>query len=151
MTVSRNRTMFRRLGICPAVAGSAFSNCARALPMIPNWRSTADLSSSLSAQSVAVFPCVKVTIAAAASRASRKSFSESGIMAKEGFALARGIFKRGGDVLGFKHRTILEDFFARCARRQKIKHVLDADAQRPDAWPSTALLRIDGDAMRFAH
>ena len=65
--------------------------------------------------------------------------------------LTRGEFQNGFDVLGLKQRIVRENLLTRGPRRQKIQHILHANAERSDARPPTALLRIDGDAMQFTH
>src|SRR5208283_4084636 len=48
-------------------------------------------------------------------------------------------------------RIVRENLLMRRPRRQKIQHILHGNAERSDARPPTALLRIDGDAMQFTH
>jgi hypothetical protein len=65
-------------------------------------------------------------------------------------ALPRRVFKCGGDVPGFQQRIVDEDFLTAGPCSKQIKHVLDADAKTPQAWPPAALSWIGGDTMDFA-
>ena len=62
-------------------------------------------------------------------------------------ALTRGEFQDSGDVRRFKQRIVRE--ISRCARRQQVEHVLDADAQASNAGAPPTLLRVDRDAKKF--
>src|SRR5271154_7034362 len=66
-------------------------------------------------------------------------------------ALSRGVFERRCDIAGFQQRIVRENLFAGRARSQEIEHVLDANAQTPQAGPAAALVRIKRNALQFAH
>jgi hypothetical protein len=66
-------------------------------------------------------------------------------------ALARRVFKCGGNVACFKQWIICENFLAGCSGSKQVKHVPDADAQPPQAGTSAALVRIDRYTVYFAH
>ncbi len=64
-------------------------------------------------------------------------------------ALTRSKFQDSGDVRRFKQRIVRENLVVRCARRQQVEHVLDADAQASNAGAPPTLLRVDRDAKKF--
>ncbi len=65
--------------------------------------------------------------------------------------MARSVFQGRRDVLWLARRIVLQNFLMRSARRKQIRHVLEADAQSPNAITPAALVGVHGDAERFAH
>ena len=65
--------------------------------------------------------------------------------------LPRRIFQRGGHVPGFKQWKIGKNLLTAGAGGEQIENVPDADTKAPQARPSAALRRIDGNSMGFAH
>ena len=65
--------------------------------------------------------------------------------------IARSVSDAGADVFRLEVGKIGEDFILRCAACEHVEHVLDPDAHPPDARASTALVRIDGNALEFVH
>ena len=66
-------------------------------------------------------------------------------------ALARRVFKRGGNVACFEQRIICKNFLASCPGGKQFKRVPDPDAYATQAGASAALARINGYAVYFAH
>jgi hypothetical protein len=50
-------------------------------------------------------------------------------------ALSRGVFERRCDIAGFHPRIVRENLFAARAPSAEIEHVLDSNAQTPQAGP----------------
>ena len=63
-------------------------------------------------------------------------------------ALARSVLKHGGDVVGFKIRIVRDDFVATGTGSKQIQHVTHADAHATNARATTALLRVERDAVQ---
>src|ERR1700730_8458140 len=83
--------------------------------------------------------------------AGRPRGSASGDAQHRMIALPRRVFERGRNVSGFEQWVIFENFLAAGSGGQEVEHVLDADAQAPEAGTPAALLRIDRYAAQFAH
>ena len=62
-------------------------------------------------------------------------------------SLGRRILETGVDVFVFEIREVLEDFLPGHLRGQQVEDVLDPDPQSPDAGPSAALLRVEGNSL----
>jgi len=62
-------------------------------------------------------------------------------------ALLGGVEQTGSDVFRFKIGVIGKDFPFTGATGKQRQHILHADAQAPDARPSAALIRAEGDAI----
>jgi hypothetical protein len=58
-----------------------------------------------------------------------------------------GILQTGPDVFGFKVGIVCEDFDFPHSGGEQVEHVLDPDAHAPDARPSAALVRVEGDPV----
>jgi hypothetical protein len=65
--------------------------------------------------------------------------------------LPRCVFKRGGNVSGFKQRKIGKDLLTAGASGEQIENVPDADAKTPQTRPAATLGGINGNSMGFAH
>src|SRR6266481_5626945 len=83
--------------------------------------------------------------------AARPQGNASGDAQHRMIALSRRVFERGGNVSGFEQGVIFENFLAAGAGGQEVEHLLDADAQAPEAGTPAALARIDRYAAQFAH
>jgi hypothetical protein len=65
--------------------------------------------------------------------------------------LSRRKLQNGGDIAGFEIRVVREDFVVRGARGKEIEDVFHANPQAPDAGPTSADARIDGNSVNGAH
>jgi hypothetical protein len=67
------------------------------------------------------------------------------------FRLSGGVFEGGGDIAVLQKRVVLKDLLAASTRRKETEHIGHAHAYAAQAWASTALLCVDGDAVKLAH
>lgn len=61
--------------------------------------------------------------------------------------LGGGVFQTGPDVFGSEVGIVFENFAFPHSGGEQVEHVLDPDAHAPDARPSTALVRVEGDPV----
>ena len=62
--------------------------------------------------------------------------------------LPGGVSDGGKNVLTLQERIIFEDLLKRGSGAEELENVRDADACAADAWTSTALAFLDGDALK---
>ena len=62
-------------------------------------------------------------------------------------AVAGSVPKHCGNVVAFKIWVVCDDFVATGLGGQQIKHVTHANAHAANAGPTTALLRVESDAV----
>lgn len=63
------------------------------------------------------------------------------------FRFARGLLQGSGNIVVFEVRKIAHNLSARCATRQLVEDVADADAQTANAGTAPALARIERNAV----
>jgi hypothetical protein len=61
------------------------------------------------------------------------------------------VFQASPNVFGLEIRKIAEDFRFTNASGQQVEHILDPDAQAPNARPSATLIRIKSDPLCVLH
>jgi hypothetical protein len=62
--------------------------------------------------------------------------------------LPGGVSDGGKNVIALQERIVLEDLLKRGSGAQELENVRDADALAADAWTTTALAFLDGDALK---